>query len=118
MQVEILLAALVLAVAALVAVDFLRRKGDAPHEHAARPRQEAEREISPASRAGTAAFPHLAARGGRAAADSGAGRAESREGWPGVQKNWRVRPPPCLLAGLSAIASAPPAGGAAPAAGA
>src|SRR6266852_4307067 len=106
MQVEILLAALVLAVAALVAVDFLRRKGDAPHEHAARPGQEAEREISPASRAGTAAFPHLAARGGRAAANSGAGRAESREGWPGVQKNWRVGTRLCLLAAISAIAAA------------
>src|SRR6266568_5127675 len=106
MQVEILLAALVLAVAALVAVDFFRRKGDAPHEHAARPGQEAEREISPASRAGTAVSPHLAARGGRAAADSGADRAESREGWPGVQKNWRVGTRLCLLAAISAIAAA------------
>jgi len=118
MQVEILLAALVLAVAALVAVDLLRRTSDAPHEHAARPGHEAGREISPPSRAGTAVFPHLAARGGRGAPDSGAGPARARKGSPGVQKNWQVGTRLCLLAAISAIAAALAAVGAVRAVGA
>src|SRR5260370_29350530 len=114
MQVEILLAALVLVVAALVAVDLLRRTSDAPHEHADRPGHEAEREISPASHAGTGVFPHPAARRGRAAQGAGAGHAGSRQGAPGVQKNWRVGTPPWLLAAISAIAAAPRGGGPGP----
>src|SRR6266851_6589554 len=106
MQVEILLAALVLVVAALVTIDLLRRTSDGPHEHADRPGHEAEREISPASHAGTAVFPHPAARRGRAASGAGAGHAVSRQGAPGVQKNWRVGTRLCLLAAISAIAAA------------
>src|SRR5260370_15897550 len=112
MQVEILLAALVLVVAALVAVDLLRRTSDAPHEHADRPGHEAEREISPASHAGTGVFPYPAARRGRAAQGAGAGHAGSRQGAPGVQKNWRVWTRLCLLAAISAVAPPLAAGGA------
>jgi signal transduction histidine kinase len=121
MQVEILLAAMVLAVAVLVAVDLLRRTSDAAHEQADRPAHDAEREMYPASRTGPAAFPHPAVRGGRSpdtapaetygpVADGrqhrDAGTATSRPGLHGARKNWHVSTRLALLAAISAAAAA------------
>src|ERR1700759_3835575 len=55
MHVEVVLAALVLVVAMLVAVDYFRRNGDGPHEPGEGSAYDARREIFfPASRAGSA----------------------------------------------------------------
>jgi signal transduction histidine kinase len=124
MQVEIVLAALVLVIAALVAADLLRRTGDAPHEHTDRSAHAAKQEIFPASRARTTTFAQLAATGGRAALAPGAGPAEvrspaadgrqpaeaevamPRQASPGAQKYWQVSIRLWLPAAISAVSAA------------
>ena len=128
MHVEIVLAALVMVVAVLVAADFFRRTGDAPHEYPAGneqgPAPDAAWEAYPASRAGSAALhsssppyepaaasPPAGARqdgarqdGAREASDAGTPAPSSDPGGPGT--NWLVRTRLCLLAVVSAAAAA------------
>ena len=118
MHVEVVLAALVLVVAVLVAVDFFRRVGDGPHEHAEGPAYDAGRETAPASRAGSApsvfAFEPAGASqragagqppGGRPHQGTGTAVPGHRDGEPGTRPNWLVRTRLCLLAVVSAAAA-------------
>jgi signal transduction histidine kinase len=84
MHSEVVLAALVLVVAALVAADFFRRADDGPHESAQGHAHDAGREVFVASRAGSAA-----------ASSSSSAR-----------PNWLVGTRLCLLAAVSAAAAA------------
>jgi signal transduction histidine kinase len=97
MQVEILLAVLVLAVAILVAVDLLRRSSDPAHEHVEPPVHDAgpptppDRSRPPAD--------------GRQRPDTGAAMAPGVRP-PGGRKNWQVRTRLSLLAAIAAAAAA------------
>src|ERR1700753_3744500 len=112
MHVEVVLAALVLMVAMLVAVNYFRRNGDDPHEPAEGSAYDARREIFfPASRAGSApsvsAFAPAGASQAAGAGQAGAGQAGAiqaaggcphddtgtavpgdRDGEPGARPNW------------------------------
>ena len=124
MHVEVVLAALVLVVAMLVAVDYFRRNGDGPHESAEGSAYDARREIFfPASRAGSApsvsAFEPAGAAQAAGAGQAGAGQAAGgcphddtgtavpgdRDGEPGARPNWLVRTRLYLLAIVSAAAA-------------
>jgi signal transduction histidine kinase len=86
MHSEVVLAALVLAVAVLVAADFFRRADDGPHESAEGHAHDAGREVFVASRAGSAAA--------------------SSSSTSFARPNWLVGTRLCLLAAVSAAAAA------------
>ena len=116
MHVEVVLAALVLVIAVLVAADFFRRAGDSPHGYPEGPAQDA----FPASRPGSASSVSPLEPAG-----AEPGRAESPGAEPaganpavGDRRLWLVRTRLCLLAVVSAAATALATGGVIRAAGA
>ncbi len=97
MHAEILLAVMVLAVALLVAVDFVRRSSEGPHEHIDRPLYDARRgSFTPSGAPVTAVEPAHAGRGGAAPPVRPAG----------AQGSWLVRTRLALLASSAAVAAA------------
>src|ERR1700737_3462998 len=127
MPVELILAALVLAVVILVAADFFRTTEDSPHEHAGASAPHAGRGPPPAPRAVATPFLPPPGRAGGAghAFDAGrpgpprrtsspadgrqhpdAGTAIPRSASHASQKNWLVRTRLSLLAVVSALAAA------------
>jgi signal transduction histidine kinase len=97
MQVEILLAVVVLAVAILVAVDLLRRSSDPALEYAERLAHDVGPHGPPPS--GRSSPPA----DGRQHPDTGT--ATPRAGPPGVRANWHVRTRLSLLAAVAAVAA-------------